>query len=716
MKESNYAENYDIWTGKSTAKEHTHYGGIHTGKAFEPARRLYCGNDEKNFPCPLILFYDKTHLDLHGSLACSPVIAWIGIFNEAASNNVKFSRVFGYVPNLSYGKSKKDKQPSHEKLQDEHDCLKQIMNQLMFIHQEGGIQATILGRDVNIVPWIHLVTGDTSGHNDLCGHFNGGAAKYPFRSCKCLLDDMDNPKPKCVKVTLADIEKASDKKALNAMSKHKIQSCFDGVPLSDPIHGIMGISPPEMLHVAGAGIFKYMLECVADIIGPNETNANDKCLFDMLHEKFAFLATRQSEKDFPRVSRRNGVLDGTKMSAKERVGNLVIVLMISDTKEGKRMLTDGLKRNRQSLDNFQRCLKLMLSFYHWIHLDIRKKSLRNAKKLVVEMLTLLKRIFARQNGNMWKIPKFHAWATILKYVELFGSAAVFDGGRGERFLKSDVKDLSHNTQKVPSKFVEQLSKRKFEQFVTHHGYTYGVAPVLNLDIPKPVEDIKNRIGGKGKYNMQFGACDHHGRGCVSVTWRDEKRQRCDTAVHEYLKLALRKFAVDHSWNGAFDVTGYTSYRKVISGYEKPVKFHANESVHGHSWYDWCMLQFDGQDLVETTCPCKIIGFIKYRTPGCPTPNLINDMKLSPGEIEDDSLRDKTTYVVVHAAKEYVPLHKMEKEFTTKFELGDIRKCLYVVDIKTILLPLFVLEDGIDNICSLPYGKWDSYFNNKMKSL
>ena len=42
----------------------------------------------------------------------------------------------------------------------------------------------------------------------------------------------------------------------------------------------MGISPPEMLHVAGAGIFKYMLECVADIIGPNETNANDKCLFD----------------------------------------------------------------------------------------------------------------------------------------------------------------------------------------------------------------------------------------------------------------------------------------------------------------------------------------------------------------------------------------------------------------------------------------------------
>ena len=69
------APNYDIFTGKPTSAV-THYGEVHTGDSFEPARAKYCGNDPSNIPFPIILFYDKMHLDIHGSLACSPVIMW----------------------------------------------------------------------------------------------------------------------------------------------------------------------------------------------------------------------------------------------------------------------------------------------------------------------------------------------------------------------------------------------------------------------------------------------------------------------------------------------------------------------------------------------------------------------------------------------------------------------------------------------------------------
>ena len=34
----------------------------------------YCGNDPNSFPLALVCFYDKTHTDLHGSLACAPFI------------------------------------------------------------------------------------------------------------------------------------------------------------------------------------------------------------------------------------------------------------------------------------------------------------------------------------------------------------------------------------------------------------------------------------------------------------------------------------------------------------------------------------------------------------------------------------------------------------------------------------------------------------------
>ena len=68
-------QNYNVFTGKPTTPI-THFGEVHTGEVFEPARAKYCGDDPTNIPYPLILFYDKTFVDLHASLACSPFIMW----------------------------------------------------------------------------------------------------------------------------------------------------------------------------------------------------------------------------------------------------------------------------------------------------------------------------------------------------------------------------------------------------------------------------------------------------------------------------------------------------------------------------------------------------------------------------------------------------------------------------------------------------------------
>ena len=57
---------------------------------------------------------------------------------------------------------------------------------------------------------------------------------------------------------------------------------------------------------------------------------------------------------------------------------------------------------------------------------------------------------------------------------MFGSASVFDGSNGERFLKWIVKDLVRNTQKVPAKLVEQLSLCKYDLDVIEHVFKYGV--------------------------------------------------------------------------------------------------------------------------------------------------------------------------------------------------------------------------------------------------
>jgi len=45
-------------------------------------------------------------------------------------------------------------------------------------------------------------------------------------------------------------------------------------------------------------------------------------MFDALHQSIGEVADRQSDRTMPRHATRNGVLDGTKMTANERRGNL----------------------------------------------------------------------------------------------------------------------------------------------------------------------------------------------------------------------------------------------------------------------------------------------------------------------------------------------------------------------------------------------------------
>jgi hypothetical protein len=56
--------------------------------------------------------------------------------------------VLGYIPNLGYKKGKSKRQTAEMKLQDEHNCISLITNQIIKIHEEGGFQTEVMGRHV----------------------------------------------------------------------------------------------------------------------------------------------------------------------------------------------------------------------------------------------------------------------------------------------------------------------------------------------------------------------------------------------------------------------------------------------------------------------------------------------------------------------------------------------------------------------------------------
>ena len=78
MNESNFAEAYNVLTGAVSPNHpyNSKYGEVHTGDAWEPARNRYCQPDDKGkppLPVAIIVFGDKSHTDLHGSLALTLV-------------------------------------------------------------------------------------------------------------------------------------------------------------------------------------------------------------------------------------------------------------------------------------------------------------------------------------------------------------------------------------------------------------------------------------------------------------------------------------------------------------------------------------------------------------------------------------------------------------------------------------------------------------------
>ncbi len=109
---------------------------------------------------------------------------------------------------------------------------------------------------------------------------------------------------------------------------------------------------------------------------------------------------------------------------------------------------------------------------------------------------------------------------------------------------------------------------------------------------------------------------------------------------------------------------------------------------------------------------RILGFVRYNiTKGIPTPQFSGNEELSLDTIWDNNTIDNNVYVVVHTASDYVSMDQLQSDFITSFTLGNITKCVYIVNIDSILGPLFVFKNygsvGEDRnicFCSIPQEK------------
>ncbi len=220
-----------------------------------------------------------------------------------------------------------------------------------------------------------------------------------------------------------------------------------------------------MLHVSGTGLLKHMFGCLDGLISGTKSKKRDKESFDNLHCCLVINAERQSKRDFPCMSIRDGITDGTKMCGSERVGNCFVLLCVMHTHLEKELMLNEMKQRKIPIKRFIKCLKLYLAYEHWATEPHSRAQVHRSYKVLGELIKMIKQCFPREMGWGWKLPKIHAFAKMPSNILKFGSGNHFSGNIGERALKAIVKDHADKAQRRPDKFAEQCAIHEYERKV-----------------------------------------------------------------------------------------------------------------------------------------------------------------------------------------------------------------------------------------------------------
>ena len=720
MEDANIAEGYDVHTGMDIpdCTVNSSYGEIHTGDAWDPARLRFCGPDGKLMPISLVIFGDKSHTDLHGSLSVTPIIFTLSLFNHKARNKPEFWRPLAYIPNLSHGKSKADKNKSVMNLRNEHQCLAAAFSPVIELSQNAPIDIVVKGRRVHGVIWIHFFIGDIAGNNAWLCHYNGsGRVARPYRDCTCTYPHMSLDNPTCTYIKLKDIKLAQKKKKkvtkakgellYKSMSKHDVRSILNdpGLPLSDDVHGAYRMMPPELLHTSGSGLIVYMFKALRALFGDTTIGLCAIILLDVLHKRISYELSRQSEHDIPRGSIKNGILDCTKCQSHERTGNLFRLLLLAHTTSGKKALNvhawGSSKKNRKK---FIRFIKLYLAMEQWFHDFNPKEEVERARRKIAEVLKLMKEVFPRDEGQGYNIPKHHGMTKMQYYMMLFGSGINFFGGPGESHHKWFVKYPGGNTQRRVSEFAKQVANRMYETMIIGAG----------KDAMRK-EDEKEFVAVDRRTDNEITEYQLHGRYFIEIT--SVKKGRCASRV-EWVYSNKTKTAAPEKYSLRADLLeiiydqirkrkiplpvtlqGFTELKYITTSGDTEFIYRASPFYKGSSWYDWGYVHYRekiGRRWENKHFPSLILGYINFP--------------------RDDGSGTESSFAAIRTSVKPVKWNKIQENFVQEFRLSrSFTTSHTIVPISAIVHPLIVISDHDGNpdkfFVVLPKRNWADYFSN-----
>ena len=115
-----------------------------------------------------------------------------------------------------------------------------------------------------------------------------------------------------------------DRTKLHQISQRPIKvNVFDLMPMGHQVMGVNGCTNHETMHMIDQGILSYLTEGIDTIVSKSDADE-----INSIFRTLSRYLDRQSENDFPRRATRFHFTDGTNITATERRGNALIILVV----------------------------------------------------------------------------------------------------------------------------------------------------------------------------------------------------------------------------------------------------------------------------------------------------------------------------------------------------------------------------------------------------
>jgi hypothetical protein len=629
---------------------------VNSGSWYQSAYDRLITDKENEFLLPLILYVDKTGTDVMQRYGLEPVLFTTSVISLHKRQSNRAWRPLGFVPDLCARSSAvkevaaqndNSKGRSHR---DYHRCMEVILKSLVEAQRDGVFVQLCLGdylKTVRLHIPVAFVINDAKSADMLCGRYGGYSKGRISRSCLTTFEDCSDTTGLCRYVVKSDVsslqsialdcceedkgsagaiehtdaERFKARAELHLIKTHVVRNAFDVVCFGGDLRGIYGCSPTDLMHAFNEGVLKYCMQNLFSKFVPTR-----KARIDDLVDSVVKNQRSSVRSQFPRTDFSKGFSNLTLLTATEWVGVCFTMLIIVMLERGKEIVMpamnptdfeghpddeesssdedDNNRVHRCSLQQLIELLEALLSFHAWTKLSesfvVTDAAVRAMKESMTCLLDMVKIRLPRNEGNGWRIQKFHEMLHVPDDIVRFGSPRNTDAGPGERSLKHFAKRPARTSQKRQPVFQGQVCGRLHENAsfdkakrLTDPEDEWGT--LANLvdpdDVQSPAGDDGEVISKFPTQQSRYSIYVDHETGQVETSWIGDAVTKGLREIHPIVLAWFREENLLAKFTGTIHC--FTEYVRGTNRF----RAHPNFRSDG-SWYDWVEVRFSDEDDEE----------------------------------------------------------------------------------------------------------------------